>query len=79
METTTWKTIAIIFMTLFIVETLLIIWGYYLIINEENMTKECYYDICSEYPEAFIQDDICTCYDYDVMGDFVPVKTEVIK
>lgn len=71
-----WKTIAIIFIILFISENLLIGFFYYLEVKEIEETNNCYYNICEEYPEAEYLDDICFCYDYDVLGDYVIVKTE---
>ena len=45
-------------------------------IDKEN---ECYYDICGDYEEAYYSDNICYCYDYDVLGSLQIVKTEWIK
>ena len=79
MKPETWKTIAIIFIVLFILETAWICLGWYILITEENKTNECYYNVCSDYPEATYESGVCTCYDYDLMGEFIPVKTQLIK
>ena len=74
-----WKVIAIIFMTLFILETAWIGLGWWLIVQEENQTNECYYNICADYPEALYESNVCYCYDYDLLGEFVVVETEYMK
>lgn len=79
MEKTTWKTIAIIFIALFILENLFITWTVLETNKEIEKTNVCYYDVCSEYPEAMYEYDLCTCYDYDLLGDLVVVKTEYMK
>ena len=79
MEKTTWKTLAIIFFILFTLETLFIIWGVSLVTDEENKTLECYYDICSDYPDALYEGNVCYCYELGVLGDYVIAKTEVLK
>lgn len=79
MEPETWKALAIIFIILFIVETGVMLWVYNLGIQEDKKTKTCLYDICSEYPEADYSDDVCYCYDYDMFGDYIIVKTEYMK
>lgn len=79
MEKTTWKTIAIIILILFIIENFIIIYGIYLIEKEEKLTYECYYDICEEYPDALYEEPLCTCYDYDLMGDYVIAKQKILE
>ena len=59
-----WKVVAIIFIILFILETLLIIWAYNYandIIEQEN---NCAYNICENY-ESYSFDEyegMCYCY-----------------
>ena len=79
MKETTWKTLAIVFFILFILETTYIVWAFWYVTNEDNKTLECYYDVCSDYPDALYESNICYCYDYDVIGNLIIVKTEVIK
>jgi len=74
-----WKIIAIIFIILFTIETLWISYGLYLIQKEEAQVNECYYNICSDYPEAQVQNNVCFCYELDLLGEYVIAKTEVIK
>jgi len=76
---TNWKIIAIIFIILFIAETFLIIWGIVLVNQEDRDIKECYYDVCGEYADAELIDGVCVCYTYDVIGNLIPGKTEVIR
>lgn len=78
MNPKTWKTIAIIFIVLFTLETSMILYGNYLINKETKETNSCYYDICEEYPEAIYDSGICYCYDYDVLGNLNVVKTKVV-
>lgn len=77
--TNRWKIIAILFIILFLVENLFIVWTYYVGLQEENKVIDCYYDICGDYPEAYYESDVCICYDYDVMGELVIAKTEIIR
>jgi len=78
-KTNNWKTIAIIFIILFTLETLMIIWGTVLIQEEEEKTEECYYNICEDYPEAYFEEDYCYCYDYDQTGKLVVAESEYMK
>ena len=78
MEKNGWKTLAIIFMILFIIETLFVGLGVYLVNEEERQTNLCYYEVCDEYPEALFDEGICTCYEYDLMGEFVPAKNKIM-
>ena len=64
MKSNVWKTLAIIFIILTVIETAFLIWAYVSggnIIEREN---ECVYNICSGY-DTFYYDDyeqICYCY-----------------
>lgn len=71
-----WKPIAIIFIILFTLETLFVGWGVILAIEEEEKNYECLYDICDDYPQAYYDDPICYCYDYDVLGQLIVVDEE---
>lgn len=73
-----WKTIAIIFIVLFTLETLYFAWATYVYMQEEKKTLECYYVVCEEYPEAMYENGVCFCYDYTMLGDLDVVKTEVM-
>jgi len=74
-----WKVIAIVFIILFALETAWLGFGLYILMQEEAEAKECWYEICGEYPEALVENGVCFCYDYDVLGDYIIVKTEVMK
>ena len=74
-----WKTIAIIFITLFVIETSFFVWSYTLVLKEEKQTMECYYEICEDYPEAWLEEGLCTCGDYDNLGYLQAVEWEVMK
>lgn len=77
---TNWKIIAIIFIILFILENALFIWAYTSQVKEDNKKLECN-DICSEYTDAFYENGLCYCYDYDVdvLRDIVVTHTKSIN
>lgn len=79
MEKQGWKTTAIIFIVLFALETSFFIWAISSYMMELDKTNECYYDICSEYPQALMEDNVCYCYDLSSSGEFVVSKTKFIK
>lgn len=74
-----WKVVAIIFIVLFSLETLMWVYSFYMYEKELKETKYCYYDVCADYPEASYEEGICWCYDYDLVGNYKIVKTEVIS
>ena len=75
-----WKSLAILFMIIFVLENSFIIWGYSLIVEEEDNTLMCYYEICEDYSEALYEDDVCFCYGLDVTGtEYIVKKTEILK
>ena len=71
-----WKRIAIVFIIIASIETLMFAYGYIVITIEENQIKECYYNICEDYIEAELVGDICSCYDYDLIGNLIVTKEE---
>ena len=75
MEKNVWKLLAIIFFILFFVETSFLVWSYVQLTNEQEKNYECLYNFCSDNYDATYSDGICTCYDLDVMGDYVLSKT----
>ena len=79
MKPETWKAIAIISIALLVLETSYIIWAVKVYSDEVVKVDTCYYDICSGYPEAYLEGEVCFCYEYDVLGDLVVGKTEVMK
>ena len=78
-EKTTWKTIAIIFIILFVLGSSFIIYSLVDYNKEIDKANTCWYDICSEYPEAYYELDVCTCYEYDMFGEFIEAKTKYMK
>jgi len=78
MEKTFWKTIAIIFLVLFILETAYLVWAVSLYYTEVENTNVCYYEVCKDYPQAELSDGICTCYDYDLIGNLQAVDWKVM-
>lgn len=79
MERHGWKIFAIILLILFLLETSLMIFGMYLNEKDKDKMNTCYYDICTEYPEAYIVDDICICYQYDLLDNLQIAKQVYIK
>lgn len=73
MEKTAWKITAIILLVLLILETSLFVWGYLTAIKETEMTNLCAYDFCKKYPQSYYADGVCTCYDYDLLGNLQEV------
>jgi len=71
-----WKIIGIVFMILFILETAYIVWAFWYVGREEQRTNECFYEICEDYPDAWYEDNLCTCYEYDMFGEYVVAKTK---
>ena len=74
-----WKAIAIFYTVIFLVLLAAWIVGTVSYNQEEEKTNICYYDVCEIYPEADYTDDVCTCYDYDVLGDYIVSKQEYMK
>ena len=74
-----WKVIAIVFITLFIFQNLFIVFSFMSVSAEERQIKECFYEICEDYLDADLVDDICYCYDYDVLGELYVAKEKWMK
>ena len=70
-----WKVTAIIFIVYSILLTSLFIWGYIIITEEEGSINKCYYNTCNQYPEAYWDAGVCSCYDYNEDGELEVVKT----
>jgi hypothetical protein len=67
-----WKTVGIVFIILFILESLFITWityiGYVSVTNENNCSKACYYD---HGMERYNYDDVAmACYCIDALGKY---------
>ena len=85
MEKKGWKILAIIFMILFILETLYFVWAVSSVIEDGKQEDECFVNVCAfnaQTGESKIADtyyfdtlsDICYCYKSDEI-----VKNVVIK
>ena len=74
-----WKVTALIFLTLFILENMFWGWAIWYGMQEETKINECYYEVCSEYPEAWYDENICYCYGYDMLGNEIIEHTEVMR
>lgn len=70
-----WKITSIVFICLFILLLALNIWAYISVVNEEVRINNCYYNTCENYPEAWYEGGLCTCYDYDAKGELIIIKT----
>ena len=76
MEKQGWKNIAIVFIILFSLLVLFYVWVYWSVGIEDDKINECFYDICSESIDAEYLANVCSCYDYDVLGNVIVAKTE---
>ena len=65
-----WKTLAIVFIILFTLETLYICWAVSYSNDLIEKQEKCYYELCEEYPEALVEGNVCYCYDYNADGDY---------
>lgn len=76
---TNWKAIAIVFIILFVLLLAFVGLGAFLVDQEDQRIKECYYEICADTPEAQLVEDICYCYDYDKNGEWEVVNTHIMR
>ena len=74
-----YKTLAIVFICMFVSLLAFNIWSYYYVAAEEERTNVCWYDICGNYPEAYYLNNVCSCYDYGLLGELELVKEEYMK
>jgi hypothetical protein len=71
--------ILIVIAILFVIENIYLVSNLISYNNELKKTNFCYYSICEEYPDAYYEDGVCFCYDYDILGELIVSKTEVLK
>lgn len=71
MEKQSWKILAIVFICLFVAETVYVGWGVALLKADEEKEFECLYNICGENYDVTYDSGVCTCYDLDVMGNYI--------
>lgn len=65
MEQTTWKTLAIVFMALFVLETIVMVWAFNAGTEMMDQEYECAINICGDEHDAFFYDEyaeVCYCY-----------------
>jgi len=76
-----WKICAIIILSLFIIENVLIGYSIYLLNVDEENTLECYYNYCGESDDAYYDTEqkTCVCYDYGFDGEPYETKRKYIN
>jgi len=80
MEKSTWKTLAIIFFIIALLETAVWVWALVEVGADEKATKECYYDICKDNVNAIYDLGVCTCYNINNETYLYEIdKVEVIR
>lgn len=79
MEKSGWMTIAIIMIIIFLGENVLLYYSYKSLMKEENLNKQCVYEYCKEYEQAFYQEGVCTCYGRDTLGYLIPRDYKVMN
>ncbi len=72
-----WKTIAIIFIVLFCLETFVFVWAITTGMSEITKEEECVMDVCSENHAYQYYPNIGMCYCYNEFGE--RIKEQVIK
>ena len=70
-----WKVTSIIFICLFAGLLSFNVWGYNLIVEEEEAINNCYYNTCDQYYDAWYEDEVCTCYNLDEYGEYEIART----
>lgn len=65
MEKQGWKTVAIIFIILFIIETIFLIYAYNIGTRTIKNEQKCAYNVCADYSSYFYSnyDQMCYCYE----------------
>ena len=74
-----WKLIAVIFIVIAILESILICYSLISYSNQIKETNECFWDICGDYPDAQYDNGICSCIDYDMFGNEIISHTEYMR
>ena len=62
MNSKSWKVIAIIFITLFVLETIAVGFLFYLGVSEINKENECAINVCSDADAYTYELGLCECY-----------------
>ncbi len=73
-----WRTTAIILLILFGILAVATIISLHQDAQQVKNQNICFYDVCNNYPDAYYDSDsqVCSCYDYDVLGNEQVVYTE---
>lgn len=79
MEKTGWKIMAIIELVLLIVGIGFLWLSLHIANQEVEKQNICYYDLCGEYIDAWYSENICYCYEEDVLGTLVVAKSQYMK
>ena len=75
-----WKTTAIIFIILFLLETSLLVWAVTTSVADEEKLNKCYYEICSDTDDAFYENYLCTCMNWNSdTENYETVRTKYMK
>jgi len=74
-----WKIVAIIFIVLFLLETSGWVYASWYVSREKNKDLVCYYEICADSIDALREGNLCSCYDYDLIGNLNIVKTKLMN
>jgi len=74
-----WKALAIVLIAIQIIQICFVVWSVQSINHEEEQMNECYYNVCKDYPQADIQEGVCSCYYFDeVSGEYELSETAYI-
>lgn len=65
MEEKNWKIVALIFMGLFLIETVLVAMAYNVGTKLVEMEKECMFDTCGDYSSYYFDQSEQNCYCFD--------------
>jgi len=76
MEKLGWKITAIVFICLFVGLAALNVWAVSWALEDDAKINDCYYNICEEYPDAWYEAGVCSCYDYNEYGEAFVTKTK---
>lgn len=70
-----WKITSIIFICLFVALLAFNVWSISYVLSEEESINQCYYNICSDFPDAWYEAGVCTCYMLDEDGGYEVAMT----
>ena len=79
MEKQGYKVLAVVVIIVWLFTVGLVWWIYNLGVQEYEQESECYYDLCNQYADAWLDNDVCFCYEYDMLGEAVVAKTTYMR